>query len=126
MAEQIRSAELLVTKALANPDILQALKTKPEETLKNLGSEVVQQLPRLAAPVPPPPAGTITNDLIWLIVVIAFALVMVGAAYLIGTGLTSKLEADATYATNSDKILTVFTTAVAFLAGLLSPSPVKK
>lgn len=121
MAEQIRSAELLVTKALASQETLEALKTNPEETLKSLGAEVVNQLPRFL-PVP----DTKTNNAIWLIVVIAFALVMIGAAYVLGAGVSVKLESGATYVTRGDTILTVFTTVVAFLAGLLSPSPVKK
>jgi hypothetical protein len=116
MYEQIRSADLLVTKALASPAILDALRTKPEETLKTLGNEAVRLLPL--------PDRKATNA-IWLIVVICFALVMVGAAYVLFAGVTSKLEANVIYATKSDTILTVFTTVVAFLAGLLSPSPVK-
>ncbi len=51
---------------------------------------------------------------------------MVGAAYVLGAGITHKLDSNADYASKSDTILTVFTTVVAFLAGLLSPSPVKK
>jgi hypothetical protein len=121
MAEQIRSADLLVKTALASPKILEELKTKPEETLKALGEDAVQQLPRVL----PEPSQT-TNNVIWLIVVAAFALVMVGSAYVLGTGVTSKLEAGASYVTKGETILTVFTTVVAFLAGLLVPSPVKK
>ena len=121
MAEQIRSAELLVTKALASPDILNRLKTNTEQTLKSLGEQVVQELPRTL----PPPTGWVSSA-IWLIIVVAFALVMVGAAYVLGAGVTSKLDAGATYATKSDTVITVFTTVVAFLAGLLSPSPIKK
>jgi hypothetical protein len=120
MAEQIRSAELLVTKALSSPETIQALRTNPEQTLKGLSNEVVQQLPRLQ-----PPDGETTNA-IWLVIVIAFAAVMVGAAYVLGAGVTNKLESGADYVAKSDTILTVFTTVVAFLAGLLSPSPVKK
>ena len=121
MTEQIRSADLLVTKALASPDILEALKTKPEETLKSLAKETVQQL----APVLPLPDSS-TSNAIWLIVICSFAIVMVGAAYVLGAGVTSKLDVGVTYASKSDTVLTVFTTVVAFLAGLLSPSPVKK
>ncbi len=120
MTERIRSADLLVKTALASPNILQALKTKPEETLKNLSNDVVKQLPILG----PPPLESKTNKAIWLIVVIAFALVMVGAAYILFSGVTSKLDPNAPYVTKGDQVLTVFTTVVAFLAGLLSPSPV--
>lgn len=37
MAEQIRSTDVLVKTALANPEIIQALKENPEGTLKRLG-----------------------------------------------------------------------------------------
>ena len=47
MAEQIRSADLLVKTALASPEILDALKNKPEETLKSLGKDATLQLPRV-------------------------------------------------------------------------------
>jgi hypothetical protein len=36
MAEQIRSASLLVRNALSNPRVMDDLKAKPEETLKKL------------------------------------------------------------------------------------------
>jgi hypothetical protein len=121
MAEQIRSADLLVKTALASPETLDALKAKPEETLKNLAMEATQSLPRVL----PDPDPT-TNNTIWLIVVIAFAAVMLWAAYVLGAGVGTKLEANATYVTKGETMLTVFTTVVAFLAGLLAPSPVKK
>jgi hypothetical protein len=121
MAEQVRSAEYLVTKALASPDIIKGLKTTTEETLKALGNEVVQELPRGLSQ----PTGCV-NNIIWLIIVVAFVTVMVGAAYVLGTGVTVKLDQGSIYATRSDTIVTVFTTVVAFLAGLLSPSPIKK
>jgi hypothetical protein len=120
MNEQIRSADLLVTTALSRPEAIQGLQTNTEKTLKELSSEVVNQLPRIQPP------DTKTSNAIWLIIVISFVLVMVGAVYVLGAGVTSKLEANVSYVTKSDTILTVFTTSVAFLAGLLSPSPVKK
>jgi len=121
MAERIRSAELLVKTALASPEILDALKNKPEETLKSLGKDATQSLPRVL----PEPDPT-TNNAIWLIVIIAFATVMLWAAYVLGTGVGTKLDSAASYVTKGETMLTVFTTVVAFLAGLLSPSPVKK
>jgi len=117
MSEQIRSADLLVTTALADPKILSDLKTNTEGTLKLLSAEVVQQLPR---PTPE------TTNLIWLIVVIAFALVMVYSAYILGSGVTGSVVKDYVPITKSDTILTVFMTVVGFLAGLLSPSPIGK
>lgn len=118
MTDPLRSASLLVRTALSDPDTLQQIKDNPEQTLKTLEKQVVQQMP---APIPPPDPPT--KNAIWVIVVCAFALVMVGAAWVLGHGLTVELKQDATYATRGDMILTVFTTAVGFLAGLLSPSP---
>ena len=57
--------------------------------------------------------------------VLAFSGVMLWSAYILGTGVTSKLETGADYVTKGETILTVFTTVVAFLAGLLAPSPVR-
>jgi hypothetical protein len=121
MDKQIRSADLLVLKALADPNTLAALKTSTEDTLKQLGKEAVQETTERRLP----PPSQATNNAIWLIVVIAFALVMVGAAYVLGTGVTSKLDASVQYVTKGETILTVFTTTVGFLAGLLASSPVK-
>lgn len=119
--QQIRSADLLVKTALSSPDTLAELKTNPEETLKKLGAESVQQLPRSI----PPPNET-TKNAIWLIVVSSFALVLVGAAVVLGKGVFSSAAEGATQLTKTDTILTVFMTVVGFLAGLLSPSPITK
>lgn len=121
MTDQIRSADLLVKSALSSPETLDALKSRPEETLKSLAKEATQSLPHTL----PEPDGD-TNNTIWLIVVISFSLVMLGAAFVLGAGVNTKLEAGASYVTKGETMLTVFTTVVAFLAGLLSPSPVKK
>lgn len=111
MTEQIRSADLLVRTALADPEILAALKEKPEETLKDLGKNALQQLP----PGPLPTPTRVTNDAIWLIVVTAFAAVMLGSAYVLGTGVSAELKVAAKYATSGETMLTVFTTVAVFL-----------
>jgi len=64
-----------------------------------------------------------TSNAVWLIVVSSFALVMIGAASVLGT---SVFSAPSTGGTKPDIILTVFTTVTAFLAGLFAPSPVAK
>ena len=92
MPEQIRSADLLVKSALANPEILDALRNKPTETLKSLALEATQNLPRVL-----PEPNKKTNNAIWLIVVIAFALVMLGSAYVLGTGVNTQLVDGGTY-----------------------------
>ena len=60
-----------------------------------------------------------TTDKIWMIVVIGFVIVFVGAFSTMAYYYANK-------DINLDKMLTVFTTVSAFLAGLLAPSPVKK
>jgi hypothetical protein len=117
MTDQIRSADLLVTKALADPETMEELKTKPKETLLKLSNEVVHQLP--ARPLDPPDAQT--NREIWRVIVWAFAIVLVGAAAVLGVGVFVPKGDKVT--TDSGTMLTVFTTVVGFLAGLLSPSP---
>lgn len=121
MTEPIRSADLLVRTALSRPDIMAAMKVNPEETLKSLGVEVTRSLPRVLSD-----PGPTTNNMIWLIIVGAFVAVMLFSAYILGTGVDTKLDANALYVTKGETVLTLFTTVVAFLAGLLSPSPVKK
>lgn len=117
MSEQMRSATVMMEKALSSPQTIEDLRADPVGTLKRLESQVIQGLP------PPDPD---TASRLWLIVVFSFALVVVFCAAVLGFGVTSKLEPDATYAVKGDTILTVFTTVVGFLAGLLAPSPVSK
>lgn len=57
------------------------------------------------------------TDMVWIVIVISFALILVG-------GFVTLAMAVFTYGKLSgDLLLTVFTTAAAFLAGLLAPSP---
>ena len=117
MAEQMRSATVLMEKALSSPQNIEDLKSNPVETLRKLEAQVVQGLPS---------PDDKTSSRLWLIVVVAFALVLVFCAWVLGNGVTAKLEVGAAYAVKGDTILTVFTTVVGFLAGLLAPSPVSK
>jgi hypothetical protein len=57
------------------------------------------------------------TDVVWIVIVISFAIILVGAfiALAIAVFIYGKLS--------GDLLLTVFTTAAAFLAGLLAPSP---
>src|SRR5947199_10153179 len=66
----------------------------------------------------PAPASDVT-DKIWLIVIIAFAVVLVGSflTLAVSTFLVSKNEVDLQI------ILTIFTTVTGFLAGLFTTSP---
>lgn len=120
MADQIRSADLLVRTALASPETLERLKQRPEETLRALAKDATEVLPRS---LPNPSAGI--TSVIWLMIVAAFVAVMLFSAFTLGSNVATKLDPEATYVTNAETTLTLFTTVVAFLAGLLSPSPVK-
>jgi len=65
--------------------------------------------------------GQKASDTLWFIVVLSFAIVLVGAflSLAIGVLVFKKSAADA----ELQILLTVFTSAVAFLAGLLTPGP---
>ena len=117
MTEQIRSATALVDKVLSDPKNVQDLQNDPAGTLRRIETQVTQQLP--------PPTSKIV-DAIWLIIVIAFGLSLIYSVWVLGQGVTAELKANVAYATKSDTILTVITTIIGFLAGLLAPSPVNK
>ena len=70
--------------------------------------------------------GQPTNDRLWLIIVVALCAVMVFAVVLLGLGMMTKVEPNATYLTKPETLLTVFTTTIGFLGGLLVPSPISK
>ncbi len=121
MTDQIRSADLLVKNALSSPQVLAELKSNPEQALEKLGKATVQMLPRaIRDPAP------VTTNAIWIIVVCSFAAVMLYSAYVLGSGVGTALVKDTVYVTKGETILTLFTTVVAFLAGLLAPSPMKQ
>lgn len=90
------------------------------EALKDL-STTEQQAAVVAAGLPLPAQGT--TNYIWLIVVIAFVVVFLGAFFSIAYMYINNAP---NVGPAVDKLLLVFTTVTAFLAGLLAPSPVKK
>lgn len=105
-------------KGMSTDQKVTALKSAVSELSDHEKVEVAKGL----SPVLPLPSDPI-RDRIWLIIVSAFAFVMVGAAVVLGVGVFI-VSVDATkQLTRSDTILTVFMTVVGFLAGLLSPSP---
>ena len=69
----------------------------------------------------PDPDQTTANR-IWLIVIWAVVIVMIGSVLVLSIGVWLTPE---TGGTKPETILTVFTTVTAFLAGLLAESPVK-
>ena len=72
------------------------------------------------------PPDTLTTNAIWILGVCSFAAVMRYAAYVLGSGVATPLVKDGIYVARGETVLTLFTTVVAFLAGLLAPSPLKK
>jgi len=73
-----------------------------------------------------PPTSRRTTNTIWLIIVFTFALVFFGAAATLMWGRFFPVMSDGeAVMTSSDMILTLVTTASAFLAGLIAPSPVR-
>ena len=65
------------------------------------------------------------RDRIWLIIVRAFAFVLISSAVLLGCAIFIETKASASYFGKIETVVTVFTSALAFLSGLLAPSPVK-
>lgn len=116
MNTQIRSADLMVKSVLSDPSKIEALRQDPEKAIKALAAEATRQLPEPTQP---------TTDWLWTIIVCSFSLVMIGSAFVLASTLTIEAKAGVTYITRAETIVTLFTTTVAFLAGLLSPSPVK-
>lgn len=117
MAEQLRSATVMVEKILSDPETMAAVQVNPGATLRKVEREVTQGFP--------PPTSRIV-DSIWLVIVVAFAMSLMYSVWVLGHGVTAELSADKVYAAKSDTVLTVVTTIVGFLAGLLAPSPVNK
>ena len=88
--------------------------------LSNLGPQRQQEALRQSG-IGISPADQVTSNRVWMTIVTSFAIVLVAAVLgiiVIAFG----------FLTNTDiqTLLTVFTTAAGFLAGLLSPSPLAK
>lgn len=75
---------------------------------------------RIAAPGFKEPSDVV-RDQLWLIVIVAFAIVLVGSFFTLAI---SVFVAPSAGGTSGQVILTLFTTVVGFLAGLFTPSPV--
>jgi hypothetical protein len=114
-AESPLTAQL---RELSTPDKVNVMKGAVSELSEDERIEIAKGL-RPVLPLPSDPM----KDRIWLIIVSAFAFVMIGSATVLGIGVFIGVSDAAKQLTRADTILTVFTTVVGFLAGLLSPSP---
>lgn len=89
------------------------------EYMRNLDHSAKAEVARESGVVPPP--GQRVTNVIWIMVVTAFALVLLGST---GSLFFSVLASSKTM--GLQVLLTVFTTVVGFLAGLLSLSPLQR
>ena len=114
MSEQIRSAALLVKTAMSSPDIIEELKSNPEDALKKLEQQAVGSLPHRA----------LEQDK-WIYRIVVGSLSLVVLVVVIGViFLTLKTT---TGTPNIPDVLTALgSAAIGALAGLLAPSPGKK
>lgn len=104
----------------AQPQAEQALAIKQAvDALPEAQKQAVAQALGIRIPDP----DQTTSNKVWLIIIWAFASVMVGAVIVLSIGV---FNAPAAGGTKPDTMLTVFTTVTAFLAGLFAPSPVSK
>lgn len=73
------------------------------------------------------PISARTGNVIWLIVVAAFALAMMGSVVTLFAGRFVPIapKTDDIF-TSTETLITLFTTTTAFLGGLLTPSPVRQ
>ena len=71
----------------------------------------------------PPPVGA-TRNWIWTIVVVAFAVVLVGTFVTIAIAMFTTQTANTSYLAKPELVLSMFTSVVGFLAGLFVPSPI--
>lgn len=113
MTTPMRSATVLMQKALSEPETLKALSADPEKTLKDLERQVVASLPL--------PNDEVVGRL-WLIIVSTFSLVLIGTTGVLGAGVFFP-KGSGEFVVPGQVMLTVFSTVVGFLAGLLAPSP---
>jgi hypothetical protein len=110
------------------------MSTQGDPTIPPIGAHSIQSIRAAVQSLPPDQQQTIaremraiagpdqgTSNAVWLIIIWAFVSVM-GIA--VATLCITVFIAPATGGTAPDKILTVFTTVTAFLAGLFAPSPV--
>jgi hypothetical protein len=73
-----------------------------------------------------PPPDVVTRNLLWKIVVVAFAVVLVGTFGIITSSMFITQAKDIVTLVKPELVLSMFTSAVGFLAGLFVPSPAAK
>lgn len=107
--------------------VLQMLPAASSETRKEIASKAIDELGpsdrrELAGRLTEP--GAKTRDLIWLIVVSTFSFILVAGVITMAIGLFSDMPAKPVV--SAELILSMFMSAVGFMAGLFVPSPTNK
>lgn len=98
------------------------IKTVVVEAAKQLPDKEKEAVARDIRGFPPP--TPLTRTRLWMIVVSAFALVLVGTFISIAIAMFKTQTADTITLAKPELVLSMFTSVVGFLAGLFVPSPV--
>jgi hypothetical protein len=124
---QQNSEESFIMATLVDTTLADTTLSKPERAAALLAAvtalpaahqeELQQALVKVGEP------DSTTSNKVWLIVIRAFAVVLVGSVLVLGIGY---FMPPATGGTKPETIFAVFTTVAAFLAGLFAPSPVAR
>jgi hypothetical protein len=93
-------------------------------TIKNILPEKGQQ--GVAGKLGLEPPDEKTRNLLWKIVVVAFSIVLVGTFIILSIAMFMTQMKDAINLVKPEVVLSLFTAAVGFLAGLFVPSPAAK
>lgn len=114
--QEVKSTEVM--KSLADSMPPDAKKKAIADAAANLPDEAKKEIAKtLGGPSPE------TRDKLWAIAVRAFAIVMVGAFLFLAIGIF--VEQPKNPVASGDILLSIFTAAVGFFAGLFAPSPGK-
>jgi hypothetical protein len=97
------------------------------ETRKRVAEEAAKPLSadqrlELARRIAFPDPGAKVRDVIWIMVIAAFSLVLVGSFATIAIAMFRGVPKDA--AATPELVLSMFTSVIGFLAGLFVPSPI--
>lgn len=108
-----RSADIMAEK-LQDPNVRERIQSHPEKEISKLAQESKNDADKLHTPTDK------ANDRLWLIIVSTFAIVLLAAS----VGLIYGSVQDGVRV-QEGPILAMFTSVVGFLAGLITPGPMK-
>ncbi|MCX5801691.1 MAG: hypothetical protein NTX17_09925 [Candidatus Eisenbacteria bacterium] len=115
MPEPRRSADILVDHLLSTPGLLDQVKLKPEDTLREVAKQVTRDLP---------PPAFVSDRWTYRIVVLALGGVCIAATF--GAIYLSAIASTGSSPNIPDVLTALGAAAIGALAGLLAPSPTSK